>query len=663
MSEKPTYDELEQRVRELETSDFKLKQTEELLRESEKRFSGLFKYNSASMLLFDQETGTIIDANEAAARFYGWSIEELKQMQIQQINMLAPEAVMAKMEKAASSESARFEFRHRRADGSIREVEVFGNKIEIAGRGLLYSIVHDITDRKLAEQAVLDSENRFRAAFMGSPVALSISTLENGVCIDVNQAELAMFGYTREEVIGKSLLATNLWVNPNDRQRFIVDMSQNGEVRKKNVQLRHKDGRLIIAAVSANLLTFKGVKHILFATEDITEHKLVEETLRKSVEFFKLITGHTSALFSIHDSVGNYIFASPSHEQLGYKPEELIGQSGFTMMTGEDVMPFLENLEKANKEKKSRALFDFRLKDIKGNIHYYRGSFDAVLKPDGSIERIVCVGEDITELRQAQDEKIAALTAAAEINKLALVGQIAGKMAHDFNNILGVIMGNAGLALNDCPDDKTRKTLELIFDQTIRGKNLTNNLVAFGKDQLPKQEFFEVDEKMELVINLLKMDLEGINVIREYGQGVPELLADPGMIEHVIVNLLQNSIHATSRSQQPEIIVRTYHRDEWVTIEIEDNGCGIPEEYLGEIYEPSFTLKGSKDKHGMYKPGIKGTGYGMSNVKRYIELHNGNISIHSKIEKGTKVIINLPVIKKELTDAEIVEVKKRNNLL
>ncbi len=221
-----------------------------------------------------------------------------------------------------------------------------------------------------------------------------------------------------------------------------------------------------------------------------------------------------------------------------------------------------------------------------------------------------------------------------------------------------VIMGNSELALVDCPDDQTKKRLELIYNQTIRGKNLTKNLVAFAKDQEPKQEFFSIDEKMDLVLNLLKKDLEGINVIRRYSHGIPELLADSGMIEHAIVNLVQNSIHALSLTEQPEIIVHTYHQEELVFIEIEDNGCGIPSDFLDEIYEPSFTLKGGKDKTGMYKPGIKGTGYGMSNVKKYIEQHKGRISIHSELKKGTKVTINLPVIKKELTNDEIQKVKK-----
>ena len=182
--------------------------------------------------------------------------------------------------------------------------------------------------------------------------------------------------------------------------------------------------------------------------------------------------------------------------------------------------------------------------------------------------------------------------------------------------------------------------------------------MAFAKDLERKQEFFSIDEKMELVITLLKKDLEGIRVIREYTSGIPELLADSGMIEHAVVNLLLNSIHALSLTQKPEIIIRTGHQEDHLVIEIEDNGCGIPAEFLSDIYEPSFTLKGTKDKSGMYKPGIKGTGYGMSNVKKYIEQHNGTISIHSDLKKGTKVAMAFSIIKKELTAEEITEIKK-----
>ncbi len=389
--------------------------------------------------------------------------------------------------------------------------------------------------------------------------------------------------------------------------------------------------------------------------------KIVDERtfeLKKSEELFKLITGNTSALVSIHDSVGDYLFVSPSHKKLGYKPEDLIGESGFTMMEEKDAVRLMEHLEKGRIGEISSASLNYRLKDKKGEIHYYRGSFDAVFKTDDTLEKIICVAEDITELRNAEAAKIDALALAAEAQKLALVGQIAGKMAHDFNNVLGVVMGNAEIALLDCKDVQTIKKLELIFEQAIRGKNLTKNLVAFARDQEPKQHFFNINEKLDLVITLLKKDLEGISVVKEYNYEVLELLADPGMIEHAMVNLIQNSIHATSRIKLPQIIIRIYSLDGHIVIEIEDNGCGIPKDSLDEIFNPSFTLKGSKDKNGRYRSDIKGTGYGMSNVKRYIEQHKGNIKIYSDDQKGTKVIIRLPITEKELTKEEIIEVEK-----
>ena len=301
---------------------------------------------------------------------------------------------------------------------------------------------------------------------------------------------------------------------------------------------------------------------------------------------------------------------------------------------------------------------EFIIRNAEGHEKWISSNAAPVRDSDGIISAGIFIFEDITELRRAQTEKIEALTIAVEAQKFALVGQVAGKMAHDFNNILGVIMGNSELAMMSCPHIQTRETLELIFEQTLRGKNLTQNLVAFAKDHEPKQEFFKIDEKIELVINLLKKDLGDIPVIREYSPDVPELLADPGMIEHAVVNLIQNSIHAVGLARQPEIIIRTYHQEGRIVMEIEDNGCGIPPEFLGEIFEPSFTLKGSKDKAGMYKPGIKGTGYGMSNVKKYIDRHKGKILIHSELHKGTKVTIILPVIQRELGDEEKAAVKK-----
>jgi PAS domain S-box-containing protein len=144
-----------QQCRAVMTDITERKQAEEALRESEVLFRKLFEDHSAVKLILDPDTGNIVDANEAAAVFYGWSREQLKQMKIQGINTLPPEEVKKEMEKVRAQKRIYFEFRHRRADGSVRDVGVFSSKIETNKRDLLHSIVYDITDRKQAEKEIL----------------------------------------------------------------------------------------------------------------------------------------------------------------------------------------------------------------------------------------------------------------------------------------------------------------------------------------------------------------------------------------------------------------------------------------------------------------------------------------------------------------------------
>ncbi len=155
-----------------------------------------------------------------------------------------------------------------------------------------------------------------------------------------------------------------------------------------------------------------------------------------------------------------------------------------------------------------------------------------------------------------------------------------------------------------------------------------------------------------MVINVLKNDLADITVIRDFKSNLPDLLADPGMIEHALVNLIKNSIHAMSLIDNPKLVIRTYVNNKNMVIEIIDNGCGIPEQNYTDIYSPSFTLKGGKDFVGAYKSGIKGTGYGMCNVKKYIEKHKGSIIFESQVKSGTQFTVSIPIIEKELTSAE-----------
>ena len=391
--------------------------------------------------------------------------------------------------------------------------------------------------------------------------------------------------------------------------------------------------------------------------EESRERKKITIALAESEKKYKHLFNHAPAgMYEVDFSKNQFINVNKIMcRYSGYSKEEFLSMAPQDLFTENYKNLYIERLKKlsAGETFSGNAEYNLLKKDGEKGCVILNNDF---IYKNKKLKGASVVIHDISKLKQAEKEKIIAQQIASEQKKLALVGQIAGKMAHDFNNILGIIMGNAELSLMGCKEVETKKTLKLIFEQTIRGKNLTKNLIAFAKSQEPKQEFFSINKKIDLVLSLLKKDLEGIELIKKDTPNLPHLLADPGMIEHALVNLLQNSIHATSTTENPKIVIRTYSQNDTICFEIEDNGCGIPKNNFENIFEPSFTLKGTKDVTGSYESTIKGTGYGMANVKKYIELHKGWISFESTFGSGTNFTISLPVIKKQLTIQEKTEI-------
>ena len=167
------------------------KRTEEALRESEERYKNLFQNNHAVMLIIDPDNAAILDVNPAACVYYGWSREELLKKKIDEINTLTTEEVYAEMQLARTEKRNHFIFKHRRADGSIRDVDVYSGPLVMAGKDLLYSIVHDITERRKAEEALRKSESDLRA------LVLELSRVEES-----ERQRLALFLH---DEIGQSL--------------------------------------------------------------------------------------------------------------------------------------------------------------------------------------------------------------------------------------------------------------------------------------------------------------------------------------------------------------------------------------------------------------------------------------------------------------------------
>lgn len=154
------------------------KQAEDALKESEARYRSVFENHAAVKLLIDPNNGNIIEANNAAAKYYGWPTEQFKRMKIQDFNTLPPEDVKKEIEKARTQKQVRFEFRHRLHDGSIRDVEVLSSRINVEGKDILHSIIHDITERKYAENKLQETLNHLKRA-IGATIQVMVSAVES----------------------------------------------------------------------------------------------------------------------------------------------------------------------------------------------------------------------------------------------------------------------------------------------------------------------------------------------------------------------------------------------------------------------------------------------------------------------------------------------------
>jgi PAS domain S-box-containing protein len=628
----------------------------------ENKYRHLFNCLGDAIFVHDMH-GKILDVNDYACHRYGYSYEKFLTMHAKDVD--TPEQakhIQKRIQLLIENGEVTFETIHQDSKKRHFPVEATVKLGEYDGHQVVLAISHDITKRKKTEEALQDSEEKHRLFFENSPVGI-IHYDNKGIITDVNDAIITIFGTTHEKLIGLKIDDI-----PNKRFANEVYKSLNGEFGYFEGEYTSYTGKKtsILKAHWIPLIYDEDVFNGVGIVEDITQKTRTKEALKRSEGKYRYLIEKLDDIIWTLDLNLNTTYISPSiTKNLGFTPEERILQNPIEQMTPSSYNNIAELLiNELNREQEVgsdpdrvvRVEVEYYHKN--GSILWFENIVSGLRDQNGILIGFHGVSRNISERKFAEKEKIKAQKIVGDQKKLALVGQIAGKMAHDFNNVLAVIMGNAQLALLDSKETKTIKALELIFNQTIRGKNLTRNLVAFAKDQEPKQKFFKLSEKIELVLRLLQKDLEGIEITKEEKPGMPELLADPGMIEHGLVNLIQNSIHALSTIKHPKITIRIYKIDNNLCFEIEDNGCGIPKEHSADIYEPAFTLKGSKDITESYKSDIKGTGYGMANVKKYIELHKGNIFVESKLNSGTKFTIQLPIIKKELTTKEKAVLRK-----
>jgi len=253
------------------------------------------------------------------------------------------------------------------------------------------------------------------------------------------------------------------------------------------------------------------------------------------------------------------------------------------------------------------------------------------------VEEAERVERELGEVTSERDELRRELIHSEKINVL---GQMAGGVAHEFNNLLAIMSGYAELALEDLSDTKrVREAWRVVQESCARAASVTSALLSFARKQAPKKEYVDINTLIERQLGLLASELldHEVEVQKDFAPGVATLV-DPGQLEQVFMNLFTNALHAMRGGGT--LSVSTMGINEQVIVEVSDTGEGIAPKNLARVFTPFYTTKGA------YGGGdIGGSGLGLSVSQGIIESHGGTISVQSETGRGTTFAVTLPLKK------------------
>lgn len=489
--------------------------------------------------------------------------------------------------------------------------------------GGFVSVLTDVTPLKTAELELRNSEELIRHVVEGNPVAISMVRMKDAAVIYESPAMCELFGVLPES---QGSHVRDFAADPAEQKALARRVLADGKVDKYEMLFRRTDGTEFWGEISARLIDYHGEAAAVAAIVDQTERRENEQMIRRILE------ASPAPISMVSRDDGRIIYSSPS--QL-----EVFGLSEFP----KDMRAFDLYVDPEERRRfiteigRSGRVDGFEVLMRRGDNSQFWASVSARAVEYRGEDVLVSVVQDMTDQLAVEAEMERQREALHQREKLSALGEVLAGVAHELNNPLSVVVGQALMLKETAQQPKNIERARKIGEAADRCARIVKTFLAMARQQPAESRPIDINEIVESAIEVTGYSLRSsdIDVVVNLADNLPPVLGDASQLGQVVTNLLVNAQQAledVSRRRRIEVSTEFDSQEAAVEITIRDNGPGIPAELKGRVFEPLFTTKGVGS----------GTGIGLALCNRIVEVHGGRIRLESEEDRGATFHISLP---------------------
>ncbi len=618
-----------------------------IVEEELKRYQ-LLSQKSRDIIMFVNEDGSILDANEAAVNTYGYSRNELLKLSIYDIRK--NRSITVNQMLKAQKSGIIFETIHHRKDGTSFPVEVSAQGTDFGGKPMLLSIVRDLTERKISEMKKYESERKYKMLFNKATDLIYLHELEEdkavGKIIEVNNNACNTLGYSRKELIGKSILDINSESSKEIKNAVIEQVIEKGNLTYEATH-RSKLGKEILLEINSHYFIMDQKRYILSVARDINDRKKTELQLQESEKRYQSLFKNLHSGFVYHKAILNEAEEIIDFEYVlyndAYRDMFLKGQGNVVGKMLTDIIPNSKEQFIGKREIYEQVIKDGKsiFIDEEYKREYNKWYSIGYYSPEAGYLAIV-----ITDIDDKKRSDLLLKDAKEQAEKASRTkSEFLANMSHEIRTPLNGIVGMIDITLLSDLDYEQKENL--LTAKTCVGSllNIINDILDFSKMEAGKLNINNINFNMkELLDEIIKAHSvrakeKGLELLYTYASNIsPYLIGDPNRLQQILNNLINNAIKFTDEGEVSIDIRKKVLSKETMELQfcVKDTGIGISKCNQKLLFKSFSQVDSSNTRK------YSGTGLGLVISKQLIELMGGKIWVTSEMNQGSSFYFTIP---------------------